>query len=212
MTSFTTKTAMLAANAIRIVRPIGLSIFAISLGMTGSPLSATDHNRQESDRCSIAIVAKQDIVTARICDPKAVRKLAQQGRVFEQNQLGMVSMLAIGPGYDPADALKWFERSASKGYAPAQVNLAVMYINGWGTAPNYGVALRWLHEAANQGYARAYYNLGILYQQGQGVTKDPAEALHYFRKGAEAGDPSAQTNLGYMYDSGMESRRTCRRR
>jgi hypothetical protein len=113
--------------------------------------------------CSIAIVTTKPVPKTRVCDATTVRTLAEQGHVFEQNQLGMVSMLAIGPGYNPIEAAKWFEQAARKGYAPAQVNLAVMYINGWGVDTNYGVALHWLHEAADRGHARAYYNLGILY-------------------------------------------------
>ena len=176
-----------------------LGIVSISLLMACIPaLAANGAAGQTLDQCSIAIVTKQPVGSVQVCDPKAVRRLAQQGRVFEQNEMGIVSMLALGPGYDPTQALQWFEQSARRGYAPAQVNLAVMYMNGWGTPANYGIALRWLLEAANQRYARAYYNLGILYQQGQGVRQDDAEALRYFRLGAEAGDSSAQNNLGYM--------------
>jgi TPR repeat protein len=164
---------------------------------------AVDPAGRRSDPCSEAIVTRQPGTSEWICDSKTVQELARRGRVFGRNQLGMVSKLVIGPGYDPVEALKWFEGAALRGYAPAQVNLAVMYINGWGTEPNYGAALHWLLEAAHQGDARAYYNLGILYQQGQGVMRDPVEALRCFRKGAEAGDASAQANLGYMYDSGI---------
>jgi uncharacterized protein len=189
----------------RIIRRLSLSVLGIAMSMASAypVLAANPTAGHKADQCSIAILTRQPVGSARICDPKRVRGLAHQGHIFEQNQMGMVSMLAIGPGYDPSEALKWFEQSARKGYAPAQVNLAVMYINGWGTTPNYGAALHWLLEAANQGYARAYYNLGILYQQGQGVARDPSEALRYFRKGADAGDSSAQTNLGYMYDDGI---------
>jgi len=166
--------------------------------------TASAANRDFSlDQCSLAIVTKHPMGSARICDPATIRTLAKQGHAFEQNQMGMVSMLVVSPDYSPAEALQWFERAARKGYAPAQVNAAVMYINGWGTSPNYGAALQWLHEAARQGYGRAYYNLGILYLQGQGVPKDVAEAARDFLKGAEAGDSNAQTNLGYLYDSGI---------
>jgi TPR repeat protein len=184
-----------------------LSIVSISLLMACTALTANRAAAQTAgkklDQCSIAIVTRKPVGSIQVCDPKAVRRLAQQGRVFEQNEMGMVSMLALGPGFDPTQALQWFEQAARKGYAPAQVNLAVMYLNGWGTPANYGNALRWLLEAADQRYARAYYNLGILYQQGQGVRQDDTEALRYFRLGAEAGDSSAQSNLGYMYDNGI---------
>ncbi len=200
-----TKNESPTALASKFAGGLSLYILRISLSIACSyPVFAANQPSSPGlDQCSLAIVTRQPVNSGRICDPKTVRYLAQHGRIFEQNQMGMASMLVIGPGYDPSEALQWFEQAARRGYAPAQVNLAVMYINGWGTAPNYGVALHWLLEAAHQRYARAYYNLGILYQEGQGVTKDPAEALRYFRKGAEAGDSSAQTNLGYMYDSGI---------
>jgi TPR repeat protein len=157
----------------------------------------------DNDGCTLAIVSKSIKTSGKICDRETVRELAQTGHVFQQNQLGIASVLAIGPDYSTQEAVRWFEKAALNGYAPAQVNLAVMYANGWGTAKNYGAALRWLTAAADQHYARAYYNLGLLYLQGAGVRKDYAEALKFFRKGADAGDTSAQTNLGYMYDQGL---------
>jgi uncharacterized protein len=184
------------------------SLLLIGMAIASSPATfAADHVNSTTmshlDECSLAIVTRQPLGSAHICDPKTVRSLAQHGHIYEQNQMGMVSMLAIGPDYSPAEALKWFEQSARKGYPPAQVNLAVMYINGWGTPQNYGPALHWLLEAAHQGYARAYYNLGILYQQGEGVAANPTEAVRYYRLGADAGDSGAETNLGYMYDHGL---------
>jgi len=97
--------------------------------------------------------------------------------------LGIASILAIGPDCGEKEALKWFEQAAQRGYAPAEVNLAVMYANGWGTPANYGAALRWLRAAAEQGFARAYYNFGILFLQGQGVRQDYSEAFRWFQKG-----------------------------
>ena len=72
----------------------------------------------------------------RVCDGKLVQKMAKNGHGFEQNQLGIASILAIGPDYSEKEALRWFEQAAQRGYAPAEVNLAVMYINGWGTPVN----------------------------------------------------------------------------
>jgi TPR repeat protein len=100
------------------------------------------------------------------------------------------------------EAHRWFERGARRGYAPAQVNLAVLSLAGWGTSPNAGTALYWLREAARQQYPLAYFDLGVLYLEGCGVPRDDAEAFHYFEQGADAGDSSAEMNLGYMYDQG----------
>ena len=75
----------------------------------------------------MAVVSKLAGKQQNVCDTKVVQELAKKGHAFEQNQLGIASMLAIGPDYTDKEALKWFEKTAVKGYAPAQVNLAVMY-------------------------------------------------------------------------------------
>jgi uncharacterized protein len=153
--------------------------------------------------CSVAVVSAQVSKSENVCDPKTVAALAGQGHVFEQNQMGLASMLVIGPDYDARGAAAWFQKAAQNGYAPAQVNLAVLYENGWGVPKNYGVALHWLEEAAHQHNPSAYYNLGELYFMGWGVHQDYREALRLFQLGANAGNTYAQTNLAYMYDRGI---------
>jgi len=167
------------------------------------PVFAQGASSSSTEQCSLAVVSSLVATGAKVCDSAVVLRLAHRGQVYEQNQLGIASVLALGPDYNAHEALKWFEKAALNGYAPAQVNLAVMYANGWGTAQNYGVALQWFRAASQQHYARADYNLGILYMQGTGVRQDYDEALRWFQKAADAGDSSAETNLGYMYDSGL---------
>lgn len=101
------------------------------------------------------------------------------------------------------DAHRLFQKAAHKGYAPAQVNLAVLSLGGWGTPANRGAALYWLTEAAHQNYAIAYFDLGVLYLNGCGVRQDYAYAFRYFQQGAYAGDPHSEMNLGYLYDQGL---------
>lgn len=101
------------------------------------------------------------------------------------------------------EAHKWFLKAARRGYAPAEVNLAVLSLAGWGAQASAGEALYWLHMAAQQGYAPAIFDLGILYLGGCGVRRDYVEAFRLFEKGALRGDPAAQTNLAYLYDQGL---------
>jgi hypothetical protein len=166
---------------------------------TGSLLAGTGVDQQ----CSLAVVSRELRAHQKVCDSGIVQEMARKGQVFQQNQMGIGSILAIGPDYNSKQAVSWFQRAAQQGYAPAEVNLAVMYANGWGTKVDYGTALHWFRAAADQGFARAYYNLGILYMEGKAVRQDYGEALRWFQKGANAGDSSAQTNLGYMYDQGL---------
>src|SRR4029077_5812951 len=137
------------------------------------------------------------------CNVRALQVSAKAGQVHAQNQLGLVSALVSGQGTDIRQARSWFEKAARRGYAPAQVNLAVTYINGWGTQQNYGAALNWLNAAAKQGHPGAYANLGILYMNGWGVRRDYAEAYKYLQLAANASDAGAQANLGYLYDGGL---------
>jgi TPR repeat protein len=153
-------------------------------------------------QCSLAVVSKLLANSGKACDTETILRLAQQGQVYQQNQLGIASALALGPDYNTNEALKWFQKAALNGYAPAQVNLAVMYANGWGTPRNYGAAFEWLKAASEQHYARADYNLGLLYMQGTGVRRDYGEAHRWFQRSADGGDSWAQTNLGYLFDQG----------
>src|SRR5262249_17585286 len=137
------------------------------------------------------------------CNMATVRLAANSGEAYAQNQLGLVSALHVKNGGDIREARAWFEKAARRGYAPAQVNLAVTYLNGWGTPKCYGAALSWLNAAAKQGHPRAYANLGILHMNGWGVRRDFAEAFRYLRLAANAGDAGAQANLGYLYDGGL---------
>ena len=137
------------------------------------------------------------------CDVRALQVAAKDGQVYAQNQLGLVSALVVAQGTDIRQARSWFEKAARHGYAPAQVNLAVTYMNGWGVSQNYGAALNWLNAAAKQGHPSAYANLGILYMNGWGVRRDYAEAFKDLEIAANAGDAGAQSNLGYLYDGGL---------
>lgn len=120
-----------------------------------------------------------------------------------ENEKGIAVLQAQDSAPFLRQAHDLFEKGARNGYAPAQVNLALASLAGWGVAPNSGAALYWLHEAAKQGYALAYYDLGILYMNGCGVHQDYAEAFGFFELGANKGDAAAQMNLGYLYDQGL---------
>ncbi len=120
-----------------------------------------------------------------------------------ENEKGIAVAQAPETARTLLEAHDWFEKGARKGYAPAQVNLAVFSLGGWGTAPNAGRGLYWLREAARQGYALAYFDLGVLYLNGCGVRQDYHEAFSQFAQGASAGDAAAQMNLGYLYDQGL---------
>jgi len=130
-------------------------------------------------------------------------QLVSQKAGARENEKGIALTQEQSTARTLREAHDWFEKGARKGYAPAQVNLAVLSISGWGTPSNAGTALYWLREAARGGYALAYFDLGILYLNGCGVRQDYHEAFSQFEQGANAGDSAAQMDLGYLYDQGL---------
>src|SRR6266853_827339 len=116
------------------------------------------------------------------------RDVGKDSAAVRENSRGIAATIEPESLQTMQEAHKWFQKAARRGYAPAQVNLAVLSLAGWGTRPNAGEALYWLHAAAEQGYAPALFDLGIVYLEGCGVRRDYPEAFHFFEKGALVGD------------------------
>jgi hypothetical protein len=68
-----------------------------------------------NQQCSLAAVSKVVGKDAEVCDSNVVQQLAKKGHAFEQNQMGLASVLAIGPDYSEKEAARWFERAALHG-------------------------------------------------------------------------------------------------
>lgn len=166
---------------------------------------------QENSAGSAAVCVSPTMIRQMVSDGRSIRvsppaksvPTPQQREGAEENESGIALARVPENVRMLEEARRRFERAARKGYAPAQVNLALLSLAGWGTAPNAGTALYWLREAARQEYPLAYFDLGVLYLEGCGVNRDAREAFRYFERGAEAGDPAAEMNLGYLYDEGL---------
>ncbi|MEI7869027.1 MAG: tetratricopeptide repeat protein [Candidatus Methylumidiphilus sp.] len=73
-----------------------------------------------------------------------------------------------------------YRKDAELGVIAAQVNLAIMYLDGQGVQQDSQQAAKWFSKAADQGNVEAQYNLGVLYQDGKGVDKNLVEAAKWF--------------------------------
>jgi TPR repeat protein len=113
---------------------------------------------------------------------------------------------AIGIGFnigrgvkrDRQEAMRWFQRAAEAGHAPAMVNLGSCL-----TYPKPSLdrtaAVSWLRKAAEKGYAGGMVSLGFAYREGDGVPRDDKEAVQWFIKAVEAGDSHSMIHVGRMY-------------
>ena len=99
-------------------------------------------------------------------------------------------------------ALEIYQELASKGYAPARVNLGAMYLAGIGTKTNRAEGLMQFRLAAEAGDSRAQYAIAESYLNGFVGERDPTKAFFWFMKSAQQGFPRALRQVGRMYLQG----------
>ena len=87
--------------------------------------------------------------------------------------------------------------------AQAQLQLALHYAQGQGTAKDIAASIPWFRKAADQGNVDAQCNLGLLYENGIGVNQDLAEAAQWFHKAADQGNALAEYNLALFFQRGL---------
>ena len=94
-------------------------------------------------------------------------------------------------------AVGWYEKAASQGYAPAETNLGNAYFNGWdGLSKSATQAVYWWEKAAAQGDATAESNLGSAYLHGWGgLPKSGAQTVYWWEKAAAQGYKPAIVGL-----------------
>ena len=102
----------------------------------------------------------------------------------------------------PEKAFYWTERSASQGYARAELYLGVCYTEGRGTPVDYAAAMKWYHKAADQGDTDAQICIGYQYLRGNGVGKDAEKAKEYFLSAAKDGNSAGINELAKCYFNG----------
>ena len=83
-------------------------------------------------------------------------------------------------------------KSAKKGNAAAQFNVAVSYLEAKGVSLNTKKGIEWLKKSAEQGYAKGQALLGLCYYWGKGVPKNNLKALEWLKKSANQGNATGK--------------------
>jgi TPR repeat protein len=134
---------------------------------------------------------------------KQLSSEAQAGDREAQYWLGL--LYRDGGKFVPRDSEKfadWLNKSAERGYAPAQRILEGFTMNLSGTNKDLVRNEMYLLRGAEQGNADSQFWLGVAYEQNWFGTTDLKEAAKWYRKAAEQGQPDAQTSLGMLYEDG----------
>ena len=81
-------------------------------------------------------------------DLTETRRLAEQGDVTAQYNLGVHYSNGDGVQQDDAEAARWYRLAAEQGDADAQYSLGFMYATGDGVPENDAEAVKWYRLAA----------------------------------------------------------------
>ena len=73
----------------------------------------------------------------------------------------------LGVEKDYSQAFSWCSKAANQGLNLAQLNLALMYEEGFGCKANPSKALDLYRESAEKGCSEAQHKLGVIYLYGQ---------------------------------------------
>lgn len=119
-------------------------------------------------------------------------------------RLCSIYLFGTGVDTDYERALTWCRKSGIQQHNyDGLTNLALMYINGWGTSKDPGLAIDYYTTAAKHGVISAQLSLGRAYSLGTDVPADYKLAFQWMAKAAGAGNPLAMFYLGEMYEYGQ---------
>jgi TPR repeat protein len=120
----------------------------------------------------------------------SLQQKAEAGDSGAQYELG----LDAEQREDYREAFPWFQLAAKQGLNGAQVDLAYLYITGFGTHKDLEQAAHWYGLAAAQGNPNGEYSLGICYLHGEGVEQNSALARKWISLALAHGDGARSTN------------------
>lgn len=135
-------------------------------------------------------------------DPKGavlwLDKAVQQNHAQAATLLARIYLSDVpdGPGRDAAKAADLLTRAATRGDAPAQYLLGLLYQAGEGVEQDNELAFNWLLAAAEQQHAMAQFALSaLLFEQGE-----QEDGLGWLRAAAGEGVTEAQVQLAVLLD------------
>lgn len=107
------------------------------------------------------------------------------------------------------DAMTWFTIASMRDLTEAQLNLALMYLEGVGMDPDQKRGIEWMTDSALGGDTESCSFLGYAFREDRsvenvdGVTKSDRISAMWNWVAASFGDGNAQFNLAVMYEFGL---------
>src|SRR3569833_1815880 len=125
------------------------------------------------------------------------------GDAQSQYCLGLLLMNGYGGSKNIARATELFKAAAEQDYAPAQVEMGVLYLDQ-GQPEDLRIANDYFELAARYGQIEAHYYLAEMIHHGVGRDKACGQALLYYKTVAEKADPlvSSWLEANQAYEDG----------
>ncbi len=135
--------------------------------------------------------------------PLSLRMAAANGDPSAAFEVG--ARLAEGKGTPQNfhEAIIWYQKSASQGFAQSQYRLGTLYERGLGVKADLARAQMWYQRAAEQGHVKAMHNLAVLSAGRGSGHPDYTTAATWFGKAAEYGLADSQFNLAVLHENGL---------
>jgi TPR repeat protein len=174
----------------------GLTLLSLTVPLLLSSAAAAADDHADCN-ASDELLKTNPVQVAAACG-----RLAGQGDVIAQYNLGLMHLAGQGLPQNDALAAQWFHKAAERGDAPAQYYLGTLYESGRGVSLDSVEAATWYRRAAEQGYPYAQSNLGFMYANGEGIPVDLIQADLWLSLAAATGDGDAAAYRDFM-EEGM---------
>jgi TPR repeat protein len=107
-----------------------------------------------------------------------------------------------GEKRDYVSAIRWYQKAADQGYAPAEYELGEIYMYVYNFIDTKK-GLEFYQKAADKEYAPAQAGLGVVYDHGaNGISKNHNKAMEWYQKAADNGNIFALSLLADIYYEG----------
>ncbi len=130
------------------------------------------------------------------------RRGAQMGNREAETNLALLILRKRIPGTTD-EALAGLSDAAAAGFAPAEAQLAQIYLDGLMVSPDDAKAAELFRRSAVQQYAWGEYGYALMLQSGTGVPRDLQVAASWMERAASAGLPVAKYDLARMLELGL---------
>lgn len=131
---------------------------------------------------------------------KLARPRAEAGDAAAQTLVAEIYARGLGVRRDGKEAAKWYGLAAKQGVPEAQLQYALMLIDGRFVETDRDKAFSLMRKAAEAGVPLAAFNLAQMLVEAGNANE---EAVSWYERAAEAGLPDAQYAMAQIYANGF---------